>query len=90
LIQDTLLLGVRLTLEAPRRISAESDAQTRGAAIMDLTLSGALRQPGLSYTLGVYNVADARYDVPVSSSFASRTIPQNGRTLLFDVTARLP
>ena len=90
LIPDQLLLGVRLTLEAPRRISAGSDAETRGAAVADVTLSGTVREPGLSWTLGVYNLADQKYDVPVSTTFASRTLPQNGRTLLFNVEARLP
>ena len=41
----------------------------------------------LSYVfLGIYNLADQRAQEPVSGSFASQVMPQNGRTLLFDLT----
>ncbi|MFO0762272.1 MAG: TonB-dependent receptor [Byssovorax sp.] len=90
LVSDLASLGLRTTLEAPRRIDFESDDLTRTAFIADLTVSGAVKRYGLSYVLGVYNVLDARYENPVSLVYLSRTIRQNGRTFLANVTVTYP
>ena len=82
--------AVRATLEAPRRISADSDELTRPGAIVDVAVSGSIRDLGLRYTAGIYNVADWRNQVPVTETFLSRTIPQNGRTFLFDLMGTYP
>jgi outer membrane receptor protein involved in Fe transport len=83
---EIALLGVRATLEAPRRIDLASPDTTGTSLILDATISGTLRGLGMHYTAGVYNLADQRAQVPVSATFASRTIPQNGRTLLFELS----
>jgi outer membrane receptor for ferrienterochelin and colicin len=90
LIRDLVSLALRLTLEAPRRIDAEHDESTRAALIADLAASGTLRDYGLHYTIGVYNIADYKNQVPVGASYASRTMTQNGRTFLLDLTATFP
>jgi outer membrane receptor protein involved in Fe transport len=88
LLPDLALLALRVTLDAPRRIRLEASDTTGTSLIVDATISGTLK--GLHYTAGVYNLADQRAQVPVSRTFASRTIPQNGRTLLFDLTGTFP
>ncbi len=90
LLRDLVSLALRLSLEAPRRISLDSLATTSTALIADASVSGAIRDYGLHYTVGVYNIANVRYEVPVSSTFASKTMPQNGRTFLVDLTGTYP
>lgn len=96
IVQGVVSVAARAALEAPRRISMESreelvmrgldpDNQTRPAIVADLVLSGTVQRYGLRYALGLYNLLDWRYEVPISSVYASRTMVQNGRTLLFDV-----
>jgi outer membrane receptor protein involved in Fe transport len=89
-IRDLVSLALRMTVEAPRRISADLPDTTPTALIADAAVSGSIRPFGLHYTVGVYNIADQRYPVPVSATFASRTMPQNGRTFLVDLTATYP
>jgi outer membrane receptor protein involved in Fe transport len=89
-LRDLVIAALRLTLEAPRRIGFDAPATTSTALIADATVSGNVRDYGLHYTVGVYNIADVRYAVPVSSTFVTPTLPQNGRTFLFDVTATYP
>lgn len=91
-IRNLVSAGLRLTLEAPRRISLDSSDTTGTALIADATVSGTLRDYGLHYTVGVYNLADVRYLVPVSSTFLSPTMPQNGRTFRLNLvgTFELP
>ena len=74
----------------PYLLKAGSDETTHAAAVLDATISGFLRDYGLRYTVGVYNVTDWRFEVPVTETFASRTIPQNGRTFLIDLLATFP
>jgi outer membrane receptor for ferrienterochelin and colicins len=42
------------------------------------------------YVLGVYNIADKRYEVPVTDNFVTRTLPQNGRTFRVDAVWAWP
>ena len=88
LVPELALLGLRATLEAPRRISLGSPDTTGTSLIVDATVSGTLKSlgRGLHYTFGIYNLADQHTFVPVSRTFASPVMPQNGRTLLFDLT----
>ena len=85
IVPELALLGLRATVETPRRISLESYT-TGTSLILDATVSGTLKSFGLHYTFGIYNLADQRAQVPVSGTFASQVMPQNGRTLLFDLT----
>jgi outer membrane receptor protein involved in Fe transport len=90
IIPDLASLGVRATLEAPRRISLTRDDLTRTAVVADLTLSGGVRRYGLGYVLGVYNVIDARYEYPVTETYLSRTVLQNGQSFLAELTFTYP
>jgi outer membrane receptor for ferrienterochelin and colicins len=45
---------------------------------------------GLHYVVGVYNLANWKYALPVTPNFLSRTMPQNGRTFLLSVTGAYP
>ena len=58
--------------------------------IADLTVCGAATRYGLRYVIGVYNVFDWTNEVPVAESYASRTAPQNGRTVLVDLSLQYP
>ncbi|HZF54380.1 MAG TPA: TonB-dependent receptor [Polyangiaceae bacterium] len=91
LAPEVASLGLRMTLEAPRRIRYESEeTTTQTGVVVDATLSGDIRRFGVHYTFGVYNITDFRYSVPVTDTFRSRTIPQNGRTFLLDFLITYP
>ncbi|WP_437275229.1 TonB-dependent receptor [Sorangium sp. So ce375] len=89
-LQEVASLGVRINFEAPRRIALSGDEVTRESVTADVTLSGGTRRFGLSYVLGLYNVADQRYDYINAASYRSRLTRQNGRTVLFDLTFQHP
>ena len=89
-LPDLVSLALRVTLEAPRRISAASDATTPTALVGDLVASGNLKKYGVGYRLGVYNVVDTKYSYPVTSNYLSAVYPQNGRTFLGDITVAYP
>ncbi len=81
-------LGTRATVEAPRLIDGLNS--TPMGIVADVTVSGELKTYGLRYVVGIYNVADRRYSAPVTETFASRTMPQNGRTFLVDLVGTFP
>ena len=89
-LPDLVSLAARITLEAPRRISASSDATTPTAVVADLTVSGNLKRFGVGYVLGCYNVMDAKYVYPVSQSYLSSVMQQPGRTFVGNITAAWP
>lgn len=89
-VQELASIGARATLEAPRRIGLDSNAVTDTAAVLDLTLSGYANRFGLRYVIGVYNLFDWQYQVPVADTYASRTSRQNGRTFLAEITLTYP
>nr|WP_153822545.1 TonB-dependent receptor [Polyangium spumosum] len=76
-------LGLRATLEAPRLVAGGGATPTQ--VVADITVSGEVKSYGLRYVIGVYNLADRRVLVPVTDTFRSRTMPQNGRTFLVDL-----
>jgi outer membrane receptor protein involved in Fe transport len=90
ILPDVLLLGARASLSAPRRIDYQTDDLTDWALIADTTVSGTVSKFGLHYVFGVYNLFDWKYAVPVSTTYASRTMPQNGRTFLADIDLSYP
>lgn len=90
IIKELVSFGARFTLEAPRRIRQDSDATTNGTVVADATISGFAREVGVRYVVGVYNIADKRYEVPVTDNFATRTLPQNGRTFRVDAVWSWP
>jgi hypothetical protein len=89
-VPELASLGLRVRLEAPRRIRQESDETTKAAVVLDATVSGALHAYGLRYVVGVYNVTSFRFQIPVTETFASRSLPQNGRTFLIDLIGAFP
>jgi outer membrane receptor for ferrienterochelin and colicins len=84
-ILDRLLRGaVRLTLEAPRRLSLTTNEESGWAVVADVVVSGSFDEIGLSYALGLYNAFDWQYALPVTP-FAGPTLPQRGRSLMFSL-----
>ena len=83
-VKEILSFGLRTTLEAPRRIDESTDATTLPTVVVDATASGFVREIGVRYVVGVYNLTDKRQEVPVSDTFLTRTLPQNGRTFRLD------
>ena len=89
-VKDVASFGFRATVEAPRRIDEVTDDRTPLSLVADATISGKIRELGVRYIVGVYNLADRRYQLPVADSFASRTMPQNGRTFMTDILWQWP
>ena len=84
-ILDRLLRGaIRISLEAPRRIGLDSEAETGWAAITDVVVSGSVEDLGLTYSAGVYNLFDWQNALPVTP-FASTTLPQRGRSFMLSL-----
>ncbi len=84
-ILDRLLRGaVRLSVEAPRRLSLTTDDESDWAVVADLVISGGVEEIGLTYALGLYNAFDWQYALPVTP-YAAPTLPQRGRSLLFSL-----
>jgi hypothetical protein len=59
-----------------------AQTNTPAALLWDMVLSGSETRWGLQYAVGVYNLFDARWRVPVSTELTPIAIPQSGRTLL--------
>lgn len=84
-ILDRLLRGaLRLSVEAPRRINLETNDTTGWAVLADVVVSGSVDDLGIRYAVGVYNLFDWDYQVPVSP-FASTTMPQRGRRFMLSL-----
>ncbi len=90
IVAELASLGFRATLEAPRRIDSKNDDTTPTSVIVDATVSGNVTRYGIRYTIGVYNLGGWHYAYPVTETFLSRTMPQNGRTFLLDLMATYP
>jgi hypothetical protein len=90
IVPELVSAGVRLTVEAPCCISTIDAARTDPALVGDVAVSGHVKLFGLRYVVGVYNVANFKYALPVTESFASRVMPQNGRTFLLDLLGTYP
>ncbi|UQA57657.1 TonB-dependent receptor domain-containing protein [Polyangium aurulentum] len=88
IVPDLVSAGLRMTLEAPRLLT--TGESTPANLVADVTVSGEIRQYGLRYVVGVYNVGDRRYETAVTDTFRTRTMPQNGRTFLIDIVGTYP
>ncbi|MCB9675244.1 MAG: TonB-dependent receptor [Alphaproteobacteria bacterium] len=82
-------VAYRANLEAPRRIDLVNDNKTGWAIVSDLVLSGTAPDQGFDYAVGVYNLFNQSYSQPLSDTFPFRTMPQQGRSLMAEVTLRL-
>jgi outer membrane receptor for ferrienterochelin and colicins len=85
IVPSVAILAVRVTLEAPRRISLESDETSPTAVITDVVVSGEVSRYGLSYAAGLYNAFDWQHALPVTEGWPASTMPQPGRTLRLTV-----
>jgi len=90
IVTDALSLGARFAAESERRVDIGTEETTSPVFLGDVTVSGYLRRFGVRYTLGMYNVGDFRWSAPVTLSFLSRTMVQNGRTFLADLLFTYP
>ncbi|MCB9695130.1 MAG: hypothetical protein H6736_25270, partial [Alphaproteobacteria bacterium] len=79
----------RANLEAPRRIDLTDDTHTGWAIVSDLVLSGTASEHGFDYAVGVYNLFNQGYAQPLSDTFPFRTMPQQSRSLMAELTLRL-
>jgi len=94
IIGRALMAMTRLSLESGRygRNETSEDPpqeKTNGAAIWDLVFSGETEHRRVHYAFGVYNAADYRHRVPISSEYRMPTMLQNGRTFLFSLGLRM-
>ena len=95
IVLRSLTAMTRLSVEGPRwdRNSTPADppqTQTGTSAVWDLVLSGELPEWHVRYSLGVYNLADWKYQVPVSPEFSPLlTVPQSGRSVVGSLTLTL-
>jgi outer membrane receptor protein involved in Fe transport len=91
LVPELLQIATRLSLEAPRPVraglSSTEQEWSPWAVVGDIVASGRVERFGLRYSVGVYNVFDWRYSLPVDEVFAHRLVPQRGRTFLLNVGA---
>lgn len=95
IVLRALTAMTRVSVEGPRwdRDSSPEDPpqrRTGTAVVWDLVLSGDLPDWHTRYSLGVYNLADWKYDVPVSTEFGPvLTAPQMGRSVVGSITLAL-
>jgi outer membrane receptor protein involved in Fe transport len=81
-------LGTRVTLESGRydRHEEELDpiaqSKTSPSVVWDVVLSGEVERGSLRYNVGVYNVINYQYELPVSANFPMDTVPQRGRSFM--------
>lgn len=99
IVPELASIGLRVTLEGARRVTYadnpttetnESAELTKPSFVADLTLSGNVKRLGVGYVFGVYNVANQRYDLPITETYYSRLSPQNGRTFLANINVTYP
>jgi outer membrane receptor protein involved in Fe transport len=89
-VGKALTMGSRLTAESSRATNQElavdgKQSSTDPFFIWDVVLSGREGPSGVSYSFGVYNVTDNRYELPLSAEFSQPSFPQPGRTFLAQV-----
>jgi outer membrane receptor for ferrienterochelin and colicins len=88
-LSSWLKVAMRVALEAPRRLSTETRAQTDTSVIADVVLSGQAPRARIDYALGLYNLFDAQSALPTDPTFVTSTMPQPGRSLLVSLGVKL-
>ena len=88
-LSSFLKLAMRATLEAPRRISGDTTAETPACVIADLVLTGQAPRSRVDYAIGLYNLLDAQSALPTDPTFVTSTMPQPGRSLLVSLGVKL-
>jgi outer membrane receptor for ferrienterochelin and colicins len=91
IVPGLLQIATRLSLESPRPVRASALSMEQEfspwAVVGDVVASGRVERFGIRYSVGVYNVFDWRYSLPVNEVFAHRFAPQPGRTFMLNVGA---
>ena len=91
IVGKSLMLMARVSVEGPRFDSftnttdAEPQLRSRFGILGDLVFTGEVERLNARYSVGVYNVADSRYETAPSREYRQRFIPQNGRSFLANV-----
>jgi outer membrane receptor protein involved in Fe transport len=99
IIGRSLTLMTRLSFEGIRHDGAvnvsdstggpaPSQGTTEPGVVWDFVLAGDAEKLGVHYNVGLYNVADTKYDTVPSTESRQRTVLQNGRTVLATVSAK--
>lgn len=89
IVPRVALLASRLSVEGPRRYAPDSAQTTETAVVADTVLTGEATAYGLRYALGIYNLFDWHYSVPIVPGAITPTLVQSGRTLLLQLTLTL-
>ena len=66
-------------------VNTEPQLQSRFGVVGDLVFSGEIDKLSARYTVGVYNVADSRFEAAPSREYRQRFFLMNGRTFLANV-----
>ncbi len=82
--------AVRIAAETGRRVTNDvlptaAGGSTAPAVLADAVISGNVARFGVRWAIGVYNLLDWRWSVPVTQTYLAPTMPQNGRTFRFDL-----
>ncbi len=91
IVGRSLMAMMRVSIEGPRFDSDNTTAdpeqgRTRAGVVGDLVFSGEVERLNARYAVGAYNLADSRYESVPSREYRQRTILQNGRTFLANVS----
>lgn len=92
IVGKSLMAMARVSVEGPRfdsftgRADTEPQLSSRVGVIGDLVFTGEIERYYARYSVGVYNVADSRYEAAPSREYRQRFILQNGRTFLANVS----
>lgn len=87
-VRQLATLATRITVESGRfdRHEEELDpvpqSKTSPSVVWDVVLSGEVERGSLRYNVGVYNLVNYQYDLPVSANFPMDTIRQRGRSFM--------
>jgi hypothetical protein len=87
IIGRSLVVTTRVTIDSPRPDSNNQAGDppqrtSETGVVWDLVFSGEIEKLQARYAIGMYNVADWRWDSVPSREFRQRTIVQSGRTVL--------
>lgn len=91
IVGKSLMAMARVSVEGPRfdtftgTTDVEPQLQSRFGVVGDLVFSGEIDKLSARYTVGVYNVADSRYEAAPSREYRQRFFLMNGRTFLANV-----
>jgi outer membrane cobalamin receptor len=94
ILERRLLLGTRFTFVDQRWTryeaeTAEHQRMTNAALLWDVVLSGREERTSIGYYIGVYNIFDWRYSLPVGFEFGQTSMPQLGRSIVAGMSYRL-